>query len=158
MTNKNSIQVTKDGLEELKKELRDRKTRVRKDLRDQLDEDLKEGDITENTNYYRVQDEISSNDKRIEELERMINDADIVEEVSCSSGNCKIGIGSQVTIEKGGRKIQYTVAGETEADPSQRKISIKSPLGASLEGKKSGDTISVKTPKGVQKYDIIGVL
>lgn len=158
MENKDKIQLTKEGLEELKKELKKRKTSVRKELRDQLDEDLQEGDITENTNYYRVQDEIASNDKRIGELEEMINNAEIVEETVCKPGQCKVTIGSKVTIGRDGRKLTYTVAGETQADPTKKIISIKSPLGQALEGKKVGDVITVKTPTGSQKYDIIEIL
>lgn len=152
------MKVTKEGLSELKKELEERKTLIRKQLQDELDEQLADGDITENQNYYRVQDEIGSNDRRIEELEEIIENAVVVKEAECNVDKCKVGIGSTVILKKDGKEVKLTLVGATEADPTQSKISIESPMGKALSGKNKGEKAVVKTPAGAQEYDIIDVL
>ncbi len=152
------FKVTKDGLEELKKELKERKTEIRKNLQDQLNADIEEGDISENTSYYRVQEEIGSNDKRIEELEELIKNAVVVEENGDScGGKQKIDIGCTVEAKVKGKKMKFNLVGATEADPSENKISIESPIGKALQGQIEGDKVDVKTPNGSVTYDIIKV-
>lgn len=151
------FKITKEGLEELKRELEQRTTVIRKRLQDQLDQDLQEGDISENANYYRLQDDIGSNDKRIDELEELINKAVVV-----STDNSRkvklVDIGSTVRIKVKDTIQEYEVVGATESDPANNRISIDSPMGVALAGKKSGDTATVQTPNGPQKYGIIDVL
>lgn len=156
MKSKKSYQLTKEGLEELKKELKERATVTRKRLQDELDDEIREGDISENTSYYRVQEEIGSNQKRIEEIEDILRNAEMID--SPKAGSTKsVGIGTSVTINVKGREIIYQVVGSTEADPTENKVSIDSPLGKALVGKKVGDAATVKTPLGDQKYDIIAI-
>ncbi len=158
MAKAKEIQLTKKGLEELQKELDERRTVIKKQLQDELDDYLADGDITENQGYYRVQDEIASNDKRIEEIEELIENAVVVKENECGSDSCKIGIGNTVVLKKDGKETKFTLVGATEADTAQNKISIESPIGMALAGKKKGDQVTVRTPMGSQKYDIIDIL
>lgn len=150
--------VTKEGLEELKAELKKRKTVVRKRLQDQLDSELDEGDISENSNYYKVQEDIASNDKRIDELEEIIDNAILIERDVCTTDDCKIQAGDTVTVEKDGEEITYTFVGATESDPSQNKISIDSPLGLALKDKKVGEKAVLETPLGKQEYKVINIV
>lgn len=153
MNAKKKLKVTKEGLKKLKDELKERKTKVKKRLQDELEAEMRAGDLSENASYYRVQDEIGSNDRRIEELEEMIKNAEIVE----SDNDGTVGMGDEVTVKVGSTKKTFEVVSAPEADPTNNKISIDSPLGAALEGKKIGDSVQVKTPAGKQKYDIIEV-
>ena len=158
MAHKKQYTLTKNGLEDLKKELKECKTVTKKNLQDQLDTELSEGDISENTSYYRVQDDIGSNDKRIEELESIIQNAQVVEDSDTEdSSNDSVDIGTKVTIKAKAKEITYHVVGSTEADPTKNKISVDSPLGKALVGKKVGEQASVKTPLGAQSYDIISI-
>lgn len=154
MVKKTLYKITIEGLEELKKELKERSEVIKKRLQDQLDEELGDGDISENSNYYKVQDEIASNDKRIDELEHIIHNSEIIRS---NGSNIKIEQGSTVKLSKEGKEITYAVVGETESDPAKNKISIESPLGSALRGKKKGDHVVMETPLGQQKYDIIDI-
>jgi len=150
--------ITKEGLEELQKELLDRKTVLKQKLQDQLDEELQEGDISENANYYKLQDDIASNDRRIEELDDIINNAKVVKSNGDKKAGSKAGIGSKVTLKQGDNNFEYTLVGSTEADPTTKRVSVESPVGKALIGKKKGDTVTIKLPTGNLKYDIIEVL
>ena len=156
MSKPKKLQLTPEGLEQLKNELKERIEVTRKKLQDDLDAELGDGDISENTSYYRVQDEIGSNERRIEEIQSMISKATLVENSACEIGG-SASIGCTVTIKVKNRDIKYSIVGSTEADPSQNKISIDSPLGKALNGKKAGEKATVKTPVGNQEYDIIAI-
>ncbi len=156
MTNKNKEkkEITRDGMQKLEKELEERRTTIKRDLQNELDEELRAGDISENTSYYRVQEEIASNDKRIQELEEIIANAVVVDK---KNGDTDAGIGSTVTISRDGTEISYQIVGATEADPTENKISIDSPIGAALANAEEGKSVTVQTPAGPIKYDIIKV-
>lgn len=149
--------MTPEGLEELKKELKERETVVRKRLQDQLDQELADGDISENSNYYKVQEEIASNDKRVDDLGDIIDNAVLIDKDNCKTDNCEIMAGSTVTVEKDGEEITYSLVGATESDPRKNRISIESPLGLVLKGKKEGDKAEFETPLGKQEYKVLEV-
>ena len=139
MPRKKEIQLTKEGLEELEKELKERTDVTRKSLQDELDDEISEGDISENTSYYRVQEEIGSNQKRIEEIQDIIKSADIIDETTQKGKKGTVQIGSSVTLKVREREITYEIVGSTEADPTKNKVSVDSPLGKALIGKKVGN-------------------
>lgn len=155
MAKRKHYQLTKEGLENLKKELKERTDVIRKNLQDQLDADMQEGDISENTSYYRVQEEIASNERRIGELQTIIANAVTVN--GDPGDTDTVDIGNSVTIKVRDREITYHIVGSTEADPAQNKVSVDSPLGRALIGKKIGENAVVKTPLGSQSYDIIRI-
>lgn len=156
MTNK-KFEITQKGLKKLQKELEERKKTIRKDLQDQLDEEITAGDISENTSYYRVQEEIGSNQRRIDELEDLVKKAIVTKHTDNLDKSNSVGVGSTVTLNRDGVDITYTVVGATEADPAKNKISIESPIGIALADKKVGDKITVNTPIGPIKYGIIHI-
>lgn len=156
MTAKKTYQLTKDGLRDIEKELEERKTEIRKRLQDELDSEISDGDITENTSYYRVQEEIASNEKQIEELEDILKNSELVEDAP--DGNVKTAqIGISVTLKVKGNEVTYHLVGSTEADPTENKISVDSPLGSALQGKKVGEKAQVKTPVGTKEYEITSI-
>lgn len=157
MGKKKTYKITKEGLEELKKELKKRKEVTKKRLQDQLDIELGEGDISENSNYYKVQEDIASNDKRIDELEEIVDNSAIIDTKSSNSLSSKVQAGSTVKLSKNGEELTYTIVGATESNPAKKRISIESPLGEALKNKKKGDQVILETPLGQQKYDIIEV-
>jgi transcription elongation factor GreA len=156
MSTSTKLQLTPEGLEQLEKELKERIEVTRKKLQDDLDSELGDGDLSENTSYYRVQEEIGSNQRRIEEIQSIISRASLTQGSECKTGDGAT-IGCSVTIRVRDRELTYAIVGSTEADPSQNKISVDSPLGKALVGKKKGEKASVKTPVGNQEYEIIAI-
>lgn len=157
MTNK-KFEITKKGLKKLQKELEERKNIIRRELQDQLDEEITAGDISENTSYYRVQEEIGSNQRRIDELEDLVKKAVVAKDNDNADKNDSVVVGSTVTLNKDGTDITYKIVGATEADPTKNKISIESPIGTALADKKVGNQITVNTPMGPIKYGIMYIL
>lgn len=153
MSDKNN-QITKEGLDELKQELKE-KLEDRARLRDQMDNEIGAGDIK--ASLYRTQEEIAGNEKRINELNELIKNAEVVENNSCNVDNCTAEVGRTVTLKRGEKELVYKLVGGTEADPTQNKVSIESPIGSALDGKKTGEKVKVNTPLGPIEYDIISV-
>lgn len=149
--------MTKGGIADLQKELDERTSTIRKQLQDDLDEMLSTGDLSENASYYNIQEEIASNDKRIQELTEILEQVIVATEDGTGDKNGKADIGNSIIIEVNGKKVTYELVGTTEADPKKNRISIDSPIGKALLGKKPGDTATVKTPLGDQKYAILSV-
>lgn len=154
---KKKIEITPKGLVKLQKELKERKTTTKKSLQDQLNEELKGGDISENTSYYRVLEEIESNQQRIDKLEELIQKAVVTNHADNPAKKGSVGIGSTVTLKKDGADIIYEIVGTTEADPAKNKISVESPIGSALANKKVNDNVTVSTPTGPIRYAIIHI-
>ena len=154
---KKKYKITKEGLEELKIEYKKLSKVTKKILQDQFDQELDEGDISENSNYYKVQEDIASNDKRINELEEIIDNSTIIKKNLSKNSIHKIDTGTTVKLLKNDKEITYTIVGVTESNPGKNRISIESPLGEVLKGKRSGDEVTLKTPLGQQIYKVVNV-
>lgn len=157
MTDK-KIYLTKEGLEALKKEY-DELTKVKRpEILNVVSQARNQGDLSENAEYQAAREELSFIDGRIDELEEMLKQVEIIEEKPGRNGNKKIvSLGARVTLHVGGKKQMYTVVGEWEADPAQQKISDQSPLGKALMGKAIGEKIEVDAPAGKVTYTVVSV-
>jgi transcription elongation factor GreA len=140
--------ITKHGKTELEAELSGL-MKSRKEIASQIADARAYGDLSENAEYSAARDEQSVNEARIAEIETILKNAEIIKE---RKGN-KICLGSTVTL-KNSEDVQYKIVGAVEADPLDGKISDESPLGRQLMGKKVGDHVFIKTPKGEIKYTI----
>lgn len=140
-------QTTKKGLQELKEELKYRKTELRKKVADTLNEMRNQGDLRENDGYSMAVEEQKINEEKILELKEKIRNAKVVEKKETGV----VGIGNIVTLENG-EDIKYEITGEDEANPLEGKISHKSPIGKAILGKKVGDAVIIETPKGSSEY------
>jgi transcription elongation factor GreA len=149
---KKEILLTQAGLEKLKKELIDLKAR-RKTVADRIRTAREFGDLSENSEYEDARNEQSFVEGRIEELENMILSARVV----AKNGSDKIEMGSVVTIKMGGESVSYELVGANESDPIHGKISVESPLGFALVGKAKGEKVEIKTPGGMNTYEIVAV-
>jgi transcription elongation factor GreA len=149
--------LTKEKYEELLKELELLKTDKRREIAENLEYAKSLGDLSENAEYHEARAMQAELEDRVAKLEGIIKSAVIVSEKRGRGERAEIG--SKITLEKDGskEKVIYTIVGSEEADLSQNKISSVSPLGAAVVGKKKGDKISLKTPKGIIKYTIINV-
>ena len=150
------IYLTKAGLAELKKEYAELSTVKRPDILERVSQARSMGDLSENAEYVAARDELSFIDGRIDELEELVKQAVLIQDHH-SKGNSVIKLGSTVTVTAKGKKEVFTVVGEWEADPKDKKISHESPLGKALLGKKVGENIEVEAPAGQLSYTIVSV-
>ena len=140
--------ITKHGKAELESEL-ESLLQSRKDISERIADARSYGDLSENAEYSSARDEQGINESRISEIENILKNADIIKEGKKNTVN----LGSTVVL-KNGSEVEYKIVGAIEADPLDGKISNESPLGIELMGKKVGDEVSTKTPKGEIKYTI----
>lgn len=150
------IYLTKDGLEELKKEHNDLANKKRPEVVERVSQARSMGDLSENAEYVAAREELSFIDGRIDELEELLKQAVLIEETGKNSQHV-VKLGSKVTLNTKGKKDIYMVVGEWEADPTEKKISHESPLGKALLGKKVGEKIEFEAPAGKVQYTILSV-
>lgn len=152
------IYLTKDGLEELKKEYEELTKVKRPDVLDRVSQARNLGDLSENAEYVAAREELSFIDGRIGELEELLKQVTLIQaDHSGSAAKKTIKLGSRVTLHRDGKREVYTVVGEWEADPIEKKISHESPLGKALLGKKTGEKIEVEAPAGRILYKIVDI-
>ena len=152
------VYLTKEGLEQLKKEY-DELTKVKRpEVLARVTEARDMGDLSENAEYSAAKDELTFIDGRIDELEELLKQATLIEDTNGKNGVKKlVDLGSIVTVNISGKKEQFTVVGEWEADPAVKKISHQSPLGKALMGKMIGDKVEVEAPAGKILYTVLTV-
>jgi transcription elongation factor GreA len=145
--------LTQSKFNEFKKELEHLKTTRRKEVAENLEYAKALGDLSENAEYHEARDMQAATEDRIAHLEVMLKSASIV-----SSHNTDfVTIGSAVTIKKDKSEQTFTIVGTEEADMVHGKISVKSPLGSAILGKKKGDSFSFKTPSGMMEYVVVNI-
>lgn len=154
MDNKD-LQVTKQGYEELKKELAELVEEKRPAVVTRLERARQEGDLKENSDYTSAREELDFLDGRIDELKHVIDNAKVVD--SDRAGKGTVGVGNSVIVKINGDTHEYSIVGEWEADPSNKKISNESPLGKQLVGKKKGEEVEVEAPAGKIVYQIVDI-
>lgn len=147
---KKVYQLTPAGKLELEKELEELKSQravVAQKIADARDY----GDLSENAEYDAARTEQGQLETRIAEIEDILLNASIIEHTKTSS----IAVGVTVVLQADkGKTVSYTIVGSVEADPLEGKISDESPIGQALLGKKVGEEVSIKTPRGEVSYKV----
>ena len=145
--------LTQAGFDKLVAELEDLKVNKRKEIADKIKEARAQGDLSENAEYDAAKDEQSEMEGRIEEIEQIMKNHEIVTNV----GDGRIGIGCKVLVKdiEMDETMELNVVGSSEANPLEGFISDDSPVGKALSGKKAGDKVEVETPAGVIEYEIL---
>jgi len=151
--NTNNLYLTKEGLENLKKEFQNLVDAKRPEIAKRIKEAREMGDISENSEYDAARQEQSFVEGRIEELEEILKNATI----STPAKKDSVGVGCKVTVHVDGTDEAFHIVGALEANPLQQKISHESPLGAALLGKKIGEKIEVDAPVGKLIYTILKI-
>ena len=149
--------LTAEGLEKLKKEVAELKGPRRQELSARLRAAIQQGDLSENAEYVAAREELSFTDGRIEELEELLREVVLIEDGGKSGSKGTVKLGATVVLKIDGKKEEFTVVGEWEADPANKKISHESPLGKALIGKSIGDHVEVQAPAGKVVYTILSV-
>ena len=149
--------LTYTGLKKLEEELQELKVVRRKDVAQKIKEAREQGDLSENAEYDAAKDEQRDIESRIEELEKILKNAEVVDEDEVDLN--KINIGCIVTIFdfEDDEELELSIVGSTEANSLKNKISNESPLGAALLGKKAGDVIKVETQVGDLEYKVLSI-
>ena len=148
---------TEEGLKKLKDELQQLKTVERKSVIRQISEARDKGDLSENAEYDAAKDAQGLLELKIAKLEDIISNARIVD--SSLLDISKVSILTTVKIKnlKNNVEMKYTIVAENEADLKAGKISIDSPIGKGLLGKKVGDKVDVTVPAGIIPFEIIEI-
>lgn len=145
--------VTEEGLNNLKLQLSDLKTKL-KEVAQKIKEAREMGDLSENAEYHEAKNEQAFLMGKEAELVLKIKNAQIIAK-ECKTDS--IHVGCTVEIEDDGEKMTYQIVGSDEADPFKGRISVDSPIGASLVGHKKGETVEVKTPAGVSQCKVLSI-
>lgn len=149
--------LSKEGHERLENELRDLKTRGRKEIAAELSEARSKGDLSENAEYDAAKEAQGHLEKKIAELEHTLATATIIDEKNMDTS--KAYVLSTVTIlnKKTGKEMKYTLVSKDEADFKQGKISVESPIGRALLGKELNELVTVQVPAGTLELEILKI-
>jgi transcription elongation factor GreA len=153
--NAKKIYLTKKGFEDLKKEYDEMLNKTRPEVVERLSSAREMGDLSENAEYTAAREELAFIDGRLEELEELLRQAELIADDHHATQS--VDLGSKVVVKIGDKDETFTVVGEWEADPIEKKISHESPLGKALLGKSVGDEIHVEAPAGKMTYKIVSI-
>jgi len=146
--------VSREGLDKLNAELDDLRTVQRPEIINRVAVARSHGDLKENAEYEYARKEQSFMEGRIQTLEQMIRQAEVIETGEASDS---VRIGSTVDVESDGEKDTYVIVGSTEANPAAGRLSNNSPVGRALIGARAGDDVSVELPSGQVTYHVLEV-
>jgi len=149
--------ITRDGYNQLHKELENLKKVIRPQVIKAIEEARAHGDISENAEFAAAKEQQSFVETKIRDIEQKLSNSEIMDHINPSKE--KVGFASFVTLENlnNGGEVTYQIVGPDESDISSGKISITSPLGNSLIGKGVDEEVEVKTPGGVKRYSILKI-
>ena len=149
--------LTYEGLKKLEDELEDLKVVRRKEVADKIKEAREQGDLSENAEYDAAKDEQREIEARIEELEKILKNAEVVVEEDVDVDVINIGCKVKVLDMEYDEELEFRIVGSTEASSLQNKISNESPLGKALLRHKVGDLVEVEAPVGAVQYKILEI-
>lgn len=148
---------TKEGLEKIKAELNELKTKGRTEIARQIADARDKGDLSENAEYDAAKDAQGMLEAKIAQLEDLVSNARLLDESTIDTS--RVSILSTVTIKnkKNGASFTYTLVSEEEADLKAGKISTMSPIGRGLLGKKKGESARIQTPAGEMEFEVLNI-
>ena len=149
--------LTYEGLKKYEDELEHLKVVKRQEVAQKIKEARAQGDLSENAEYDAAKDEQRDIEARIDELEKILKNAEVIVEDEVDLD--KINVGCQVKILdiEMNQELEYKIVGSTEANSLKGKISNESPVGRALIGAKKGDIVQVETPGGELEYQVLEI-
>ncbi|MBF0127702.1 MAG: transcription elongation factor GreA [Magnetococcales bacterium] len=151
------VPMTLQGAEKLKAELKRRKSEDRSRIVEAISVARDHGDLSENAEYHAAKEQQSFNEGRIQEIEGMLANAEIIDTSRIRSSKVVFGAQVKVVDEKTDVESLYRIVGEDEAALDQGMISISSPMARSLIGKEVGDSVEVRAPGGTHRFEILSI-
>ena len=149
--------LTYEGLKKLEDELQDLKVVRRKEVAQKIKEAREQGDLSENAEYDAAKDEQRDIEARIEELEKILKNAEVVDEEEIDLDKINVGCKVKILDIEYNEELEYKVVGSTEANSLTGKISNESPVGRAIIGAGVGDIVTVETPAGELQYKILEI-
>ena len=149
--------LTYEGLKKYEEELQDLKVVKRREVAEKIKEAREQGDLSENAEYDAAKDEQRDIEARIEELEKILKNAEVIVEEEVDLETINIGCRVKVLDVEYNEECEYKIVGSTEANSLKGKISNESPVGKALIGAKVGDSVSVETQAGVFEYKVLEI-
>ena len=149
--------LTYEGLKKLEDELQDLKVNQRREIAQQIKEAREQGDLSENAEYDAAKDEQRDIEARIEQIEKILKNAEVVLDEEIDLDKISIGCLVRVLDVEYDEEEEYKLVGSSEASSLQNKISNESPFGQALIGAKVGDIVEVEAPAGVIKYKVLSI-
>ena len=149
--------LTYEGLKKYEDELQNLKVNKRQEVAQKIKEAREQGDLSENAEYDAAKDEQRDIEARIEELEKILKNAEVVDEDEVDLERINIGCRVKILDVEYNEELEYKIVGSTEANSLKGKISNESPVGKALIGTKVGDVINVETPAGVFQYKVLEI-
>ncbi|HCA22328.1 MAG TPA: transcription elongation factor GreA [Lachnospiraceae bacterium] len=147
--------LTSTGLKKLEDELNDLRVFRRREVAQKIKEAREQGDLSENAEYDAAKDEQRDIEARIEEIEQILKNSEVIDEDSLDKETVNFGGTVHIKDIDSKEEYKYMIVGSTEADVLNGKISNESPIGKALIGRKAGQTVIVNTPSGTFNYKIL---
>ena len=148
---------TKQGYQDLVDELKYLKLTRREEIKEQIAVARGFGDLSENAEYDEARNEQAKVEARIQELEALIENAEIIDETTMDARSISLGSVVKLYDEDFEEEITYSIVGSNQADPLEQKISDQSPIGRALMGKKAGERVTVTAPAGELHFKVLEV-
>lgn len=149
--------LTYEGLQKLETELHDLKVVKRKEVSQKIKEAREQGDLSENAEYDAAKDEQRDIEARIEEIEKILKNAEVVDEDEIDIKKINVGCCVKVLDLEYDEELEFKIVGSTETNSLENKISNESPMGRELIGKKKNDVVTVETVDGEIKYKVLSI-
>jgi transcription elongation factor GreA len=148
---------TEEGLNRLKAELNELKTKGRSAIAHQIAEARDKGDLSENAEYDAAKDAQGLHELKISKLEEVLSNARILDESIIDTSQVSVLSNVKIRNKKNGAEMNYTLVSEEEADLKAGRISVNSPIGKGLLGKRVGDVAEIKVPAGMLEFDVVEI-
>lgn len=157
MSEANFVYLTRERLVELEKELKELKTNGRKEIAEKIATARAHGDLSENAEYDAAKEEQGLFELKISKLEDVLSRARVIDTSKFSDDEVHILSSVKIRNTKNKKEFEYLLVSPEEADFQAGKISVTSPVGQSLMGKKKGDVVKVKAPAGLLEFEILSL-
>ncbi len=148
---------TEEGLNKLRTELSDMKSKGRTEIAKQIAEARDKGDLSENAEYDAAKDAQGMHEMKISKLEEILSTARVIDESSIDTSQVAVLSRVRIKNRKNGTEVTYILVSEEEADLKAGKISVRSPIGKGLLGKKIGETAEIKVPAGLMEFEVLDI-
>ena len=153
---KNNV-FTSEGFQRLQDELSYLKTTKTAEITERLAEARAQGDLSENSEYDDAKDAQAKNEARIKEIEALLKDAVVLSDDEISKTNVSLGSTVVLRDEETKEEVEYSIVNAQEENIFENRLSIDSPVGKAIDGKKKGSVVTVTTPAGAFKYKIVKI-
>ena len=149
--------LTREGLRKYEYELHELKVVRRKEVAQKIKEAREQGDLSENAEYDAAKDEQRDIEARIEELEKILKNVEVVDDEDVTADRVMIGSSIRIFDIEYNEELSYKIVGSTEANSIKGKISNESPVGKALIGAHVGDTVTVHSTAGESQYKVLEI-